>query len=261
MKKNFRSLELIAKKYLNTYSSGIHATLQKDSLVDVDVVREYQPGDKRLDSKSSLKTSRVMSRVFNPDRNLNIFIILDISASHFNKIDYSVITALYLAYLADICSEKVGICVFSDHIVSISEPSEDYSSILGTIEKSFIKINTHTNANDALNKVCGLSLSNSFIVLISDFCYNLDKKNIRRLISPTNQFLNVVIYNPDDWVNEAPFNLTFKDAETGSVVCYKPNSTKFNDWQRKLDLLGDKVFLNVKEDNFLLPLVSYLLKE
>src|SRR5271170_395474 len=112
MKKNFRSLELQAKKYLNSYSSGIHATAMKDSLIEVDVVRQYQAGDKRLDSKSSLKTGQTMSRVFNPERSLNLFIILDLSSSQYTKLDSALITALYLCYLGDMCGEKVGLCVF-----------------------------------------------------------------------------------------------------------------------------------------------------
>jgi hypothetical protein len=175
VKKRFRALELIAKRYLDAFSSGIHNTLLKDSLIEVDVVREYQPGDKRLDSKSSLKTGKTMSRVFNPERSLNLFIILDISSSQYSKLEAAVVTALYLCYLGDMCNEKVGICIFSDHVASTTDVTDDYSSVVGLIEKSLneLKMGKKTCAEDSMRKVSNLGLTNSMIVFISDFCYPL----------------------------------------------------------------------------------------
>lgn len=275
MKKNFRSLELMAKKYLDNFSSGIHGTLLKDSLIEVDVVREYQPGDKRLDSKSSLKTGKTMSRVFNPERSLNLFVMLDLSSSQYTKLDSAVITALYMSYLGDICNEKIGLCVFSDHVISIVEVSDDYSSVIGTIEKSLnsLKMNSITSIQDAIRKVSDLFLTNSLIVLISDFCYPLSEKflnDIKKIsLLPTNSFVSIVLYNPNDWmlsVSES-FNITLKDAESGRVSDFNLKSAKsqFDKWQADLKVKfarcnSDVVFLNVKEEKFLLPLIKYLIR-
>jgi uncharacterized protein (DUF58 family) len=275
MKKNFRSLELIAKKYLDTFSSGIHGTLLKDSLIEVDVIREYQPGDKRLDSKSSLKTGKTMSRVFNPERSLNLFIMLDVSSSQYTKLESAVITALYMSYLGDICNEKIGLCVFSDHVTSVVDVTDDYSSVVGTIEKSLqsLKMDSVTSVNDAVNKVSNLFLSNSLIVLISDFCYPLNDKllnDVKKMaLLPTNNFVSVVLHNPNDWmlsVSES-FNITLKDAESGQVSNFnlKSAQAQYDKWQANLKTKlarcnSDVVFLNVKEERFLLPLIKYLMR-
>lgn len=275
MKKNFRSLELVAKKYLDNFSSGIHGTLLKDSLIEVDVVREYQPGDKRLDSKSSLKTGKTMSRVFNPERSLNLFIILDLSSSQYTKLDSAIITALYLSYLGDICNEKIGLCAFSDRVTSVLEATDDYSSVVGTIEKSLnaLKMNSVTSIEDAIQKVSNLFLTNSMIVLISDFCYPLNEKflnSVKKIsLLPTNSFVSVVLHNPNDWmlsVSES-FNITLKDAESGRVSNFNLKSAKsqFDKWQGDLKAKlarcnSDVVFLNVKEEKFLLPLIKYLIR-
>lgn len=275
MKKNFRSLELIAKKHLENFSSGIHGTLLKDSIIEVDVVREYQPGDKRLDSKSSLKTGKTMSRVFNPERSLNLFIMLDVSSSQYTKLESAVITALYMTYLGDICNEKIGLCVFSDHVASIVEVTDDYSSVVGTIEKSLnvMKMDSKTSVEDAVRKVSSLFLSNSLIVLISDFCYPLNDKflnDIKKMaLLPTNSFVSVVLHNPNDWmlsISES-FNITLKDAESGKTSNFNLKSAKsqFDKWQTNLRVKlaqcnSDVVFLNVKEERFLLPLIKYLMR-
>lgn len=275
MKKNFRSLEIQAKKYLDSYYSGIHPTALKDSLIEVDVVREYQPGDKRLDSKASLKTGRTMSRVFNPERSLNLFIILDLSSSQYSKLDSAIVTALYLCYLGDMCNEKVGLCTFSDRVISVLEVAEDYSSVIGLIEKSFnnLKMDKSTRVEDAIGRVSSLCLNNALIVLISDFCYDMDDKffnSIKKLSSgATNSFVNVVLYNPNDWLQDLShsFELTFKDAESGQMINFnaKDASAGFKIWSDKLkvDLSrchSDVVFLDVQQEKFLLPLIKYLMR-
>lgn len=275
MKKRFRSLELIAKRYLDTFSSGIHATLLKDSLIEVDVVREYQPGDKRLDSKSSLKTGKTMSRVFNPERSLNLFIILDISSSQYTKLEAAIVTALYLCYLGDMCNERVGLCVFSDHVRITTEVTDDYSSVVGAIERSLssLEMERRTEVEDSVKKVSSFGLTNTFFVFISDYFYPLKDSilnNIKKMaLVPTNNFLNVVLYNPTDWLMsiKAPFKITFKDAETGDVKCLNAESAKseFDKWsidlkKKLLHCNSETVFLNVKEEQFLLPLIKYLMR-
>jgi len=275
MKKKFRSLELVAKRYLDGFSSGIHPTFLKDSLIEVDVVREYQPGDKRLDSKSSLKTGRTMSRVFNPERSLNLFIVLDISSSQYTKLEASIITALYLCYLGDMCNERVGLCVFSNQVMNVTDITDDYSSVIGLIEKSFngLKMNSTTCVEDSIKRVSNLFLTNSLVVFISDFCYPVTDnflKHIKKIaLTPTNAFLNVVVYNPVDWLmllNQS-FTINFKDAETGSTGSYNAKSakTEFDNWSKDLKSKflrssSDVVFLDVKQENFLLPLIKHLMR-
>ncbi len=274
MKKRFRALEITAKRYLDAFSSGIHNTLLKDSLIEVDVVREYQPGDKRLDSKSSLKTGKTMSRVFNPERSLNLFIILDISSSQYTKLEAAVVTALYLCYLGDMCNERVGLSVFSDR-VSITEVTDDYSTIIGMIEKSLasLEMGHATSVEESIKRTSNLGLTNALFVFISDFCYPLTNpllNNIKKMaLVPTNSFLNVVLYNPVDWLMDlkAPFRISFKDAETNEVMNLTADSAKneFDRWsgdlkKKLLHCNSDTVFLDVKQEQFLLPLIKYLMR-
>ena len=275
MKKDFRSLEIIAKRYLDSYYSGIHTTLLKDSLIEVDVVREYQPGDRRLDSKSSLKTGKTMSRVFNPERSLNLFIILDISSSQYTKIDAAIITALYLCYLGEICGERIGICVFADRVVNFAEVTDDYASVIGLIEKSLngLKMEAATNVEDSIVRVSNLFLRNSLVVFVSDFCYNLSNKmldNIKKIATtPTNTVLSIALYNPVDWLLslDQGFSVTFRDAESGTVGNYNFNSasSEFDKWSNELrrkfkQCNSESVFLDVKQEKFLLPLIKHFMR-
>lgn len=272
-KKNFRSLELATKKHIQTYSSGIHATHFRDSLIEVDVVREYQPGDKRLDSKSSLKIGKMMARVFNPERSLNIFIILDLSSSIYSNIDQALIAALYLCYIGDICNEKTGLCVFSDKVLGVSEPTEDYTSITGMLDKvysSYVQSNG-TAIELALKTVSDYNPVNSLVVLISDFYFPLTDKicnSIKRISSVnTNTFLALSLFDKRDWVDfNVPFTLSLRDAESEKLIDFDlRNGLDYNSWVDKLkkDLWRagcDVVVLNSDEDRFLMPLVKYLMR-
>jgi len=273
MKKKFRSLEIVAKKYLQTYSAGIHATLLKDSLVEVDVVREYQPGDKRLDSKSSLKMGRIMSRVFNPDRALNIFIVLDLSSSSFDVLEQSITIALYFVYLAEICNERVGLCIFSDRVSSLVQPSEDYSSVVGCLEKAYdsFTLRSGTSIDVAMNVVANLSMNNALAVLVSDFYYTISDKllnTIKRLASvDTNKFLAVILSDRRDWLDVGlPFSVSFLDAESGKVVDFNLHDRlNYDKWAAELKKVlwrsgADTVFLNAEEERYLMPLVKYLMR-
>jgi hypothetical protein len=110
-------------------------------------------------------------------------------------------------------------------------------------------------------------------VLISDFCYPLNDKflnDIKKIsLLPTNSFTSIVLHNPNDWmlsVSES-FNITLKDAESGRVSDFNLKSAKshFEKWQTELKnklvrCNSDVVFLDVKEKNFLLPLIKHLMR-
>lgn len=268
--KKFKSLEIVAKKLVETYSSGIHFSPLKDSLIEVDVVHDYQPGDKRLDSKSSLKMNRIMSRVFNPERSLNVFIILDLSSSVFSVLDYSITTALCLAYLADRSNDKVGLCVFSDKIMHFVEPSQDYLSVISLLEKSYDKFDDSahgTSIEKALERTANISLNNTLFFLISDFYYDInDYKFIKILSTSNNKLASVVLFDNRDFLNiDIPLNISFLDVEEGQnfdCTFEERNYSWLDNLSKNLVKANSEVIvLDIEKNDFLLPLFKYLVRE
>src|SRR3989344_5662596 len=126
-KTRFHKLDPLVRRYINQFGSGIHRSLLKDSIGDIDGVREYVPGDKRLDSVASLRVGRVMSRVYSPEKSMNIFILLDVSKSQFYgsnnlKIEAGIAAGAYLTHLAGNVGDKIGILAFDQSIVNLREP-------------------------------------------------------------------------------------------------------------------------------------------
>ena len=277
-KTNFRSLEIAAKTLINSFGTGSHISSLKDSIIDVDVTREYQPGDKKLDSRSSLKMSQTMSRVFTPDKSMSTMIVLDASASQSTKIEESIITSLYLSYLADNSSDGIGIVTFSDDVIEFVSPSGDTRNVTDALRRlNDSKLSGQTNLEKALKRVGELELTNSMIVVVSDFCYDLSARtiaNLRRLAGGTNNTVVAgIMLNEHEWQFDAlPFAVDFADSESGSTVDWNfsdKNLEAFNsfyrDWQLNLKLKlrqakTEPIFINVNRSNFLMPLVKYFLR-
>jgi uncharacterized protein (DUF58 family) len=274
-KKYFRALEITAKTYINTFISGSHVSSLKDSVIDVDTIRDYQPGDKKLDVKSSLRANKIMARVFSPEKSMNLLILLDVSSSQLTKAEHTFTTALYLSYLADMAYDKVGLVVFADKILEYIEPSSDSSLVNNILEKYYDKQveSGYTGLENTLPYVSRLNLTNTYIVLISDFCYTITDNMVRvmkRIMAGiNNSFISLIMLNSDEWSFEKQsFSVNFSDIESGEQVMWNLNSSNrvaLVKWQKELKIRlrqgkTEPIFLHTKNDRFLMPLVKYFLR-
>lgn len=276
-RRKFRTLEVVAKQFINSYSSGVHLSSLHDSLIDVDTSRQYQPGDKRLDSRSSLRSSQTMSRVFNPEKGLTVSLLMDVSASNQAKAGAATTTALYLAHIADMANDPVSLITFSDRIYEVVEPSYDARHLVDVLERWYEKgaYPSGTLLQPVLRRTAETSPTNSMIVLLSDFCYDISDKTVNYLKNVSagkgNSVLALIFFDPSDWVFERqPFVVDFLDAETNARVGWDmshatEHAQAFLKWQEKLRLTlrrggAEPIFIDISQENFILPLVRYLLR-
>lgn len=275
-RRRFRSLELLAKYHIDTFFTGSHLSLLKDKLMDIDTVREYQPGDKKLDSKSSIRTGKIMSRVFNPEKSMNVFILLDYSSSQMTKHDAPLVSSLYLAYLADILYDKVGILIFGDEVIAFSEPTDDQTIVVDLLRDTYekgIHVGSITNISTALSKVRTLELTNTLFVLISDFCYDISDKDLRVLkqisMGKNNFSISLVLFNEFEWIfKNCGFDFDFCDLETNTHLEWNSKKNEdhkvtFSNWQKELKsklrkVRVEPIFLEVNNERFLMPFIRYI---
>jgi len=271
LKKNFRSLEVVAKSLINDFMVGTHVSSFKDTLVDIDTTREYQPGDRKLDSRTSLKATRAMSRVFVPEKCMTLFVVLDLSPSQSTKIEQSFVISLYLTYLAELANDSLGLIVFSDNIVDFMLPTQDHRHANTILERNYTKeLKGHTNLEKAIKKIESLSLNNAMVLFVSDFCYPLTSKTLngmRRIASRANNSVaSVIMYNEEEWNLEAlPFSIDLVDAESGEEI--NLSLDKFNSplaaWKTKLrqnlrQARTEPIFVNVNQRHYMSGLLEYL---
>jgi len=279
MRKKFRSLELTARKLLSSFGSGTHVSMLKDSIIDVDVTRQYQPGDKKLDSRSSMRSSQTMSRVFTPEKAMTVFMVVDVSASQFSKLEQTATTCLYLAYLADLANDKTALITFSDRLHKYVQPSNDHREVVAALEQTYDNpsLGERTDLDGVLSFLGGLELNNTLVVLISDFCYPITDKTVmlskRAFTHATNNLIALVMMNQDEWeLDDLPFAVNFKDAESGkdatwdrSPVYNERHRKVFETWQSSLKVRlrqakAEPIIMPVNRSDYLLPLVKYFVR-
>lgn len=273
-KKRSYVLEPLVKRYINQFGSGIHRSLLKDVVGDIDAVRDYVPGDKRLDSVASLKVGRVMSRVCSPEKSMSIFILLDTSKSQFYglnlKIEAGIAAGAYLAYLAGSVGDKVGILTFDQSINNFCQLTTNEKEVINILYALEETTQSGTNWQLAIEKAVNLNLSNSLIVLISDFCFKIEDsflKLLRQLSSgKNNSLIALALIDYNEWqLENLPFEARFLDAESDGQTALLSSSKKIISFQKDLMINlrrghCEPLLIDINSSNFLMPLIKYFLR-
>jgi uncharacterized protein (DUF58 family) len=138
--------------------------------------RMYSVGDnfKAIDWRVFARTDDLYVKQFEEERNLNVHILIDSSASmaYNNKFEFAGKLGLGFAFLAMKNNEKISFSTFSDS-VSVFKGSRGRSQILSMLSHiNSIKPSGRSNLYDALKMYKKSLRSKSFIVIISDWMMN-----------------------------------------------------------------------------------------
>jgi len=173
--------------------SGAYQSSFKGQGMDFEEVREYAPGDdvRSIDWNVTAKMDKPFVKKFREERELTIFIALDLSASGiFGSVDRSkrelaAEVASVLAFSATRNNDKVGLILYTDHVEAFIPPKKGRSHILRVIREMlfFEPAGTRTDTVQALQFVNRLAIRHSVLFLISDFLQD----SAGRLIADGNQ--------------------------------------------------------------------------
>jgi len=142
-------------------------------------LREYTPEDdaSRIDWKSSARTGKIYVKIFEEERDLDLFLLVDVSNSMLFgtaeklKSEYATILAATIAYAGIEVGDKVGVGLFSDKMVKVIPPAQgslQYFKIL----KALVDPDNYgglCNLGDALKYVNRFIRKRSIIFIVSDF--------------------------------------------------------------------------------------------
>lgn len=211
--KKFHNLEFKIRNLTKSLFSGIHHSSNFDSLIEVDTVRDYQPGDRKLDSRASIKSSRTMTRTFNPEKDVNIVVLLDCSASMEEKKELQFYTALFLRHICDYSGNKFGLFCFNDKIIDFNLPTNETKESLNLLEKHYgLKNKGSTNVEKVVNFVSGYNFIDTYYFIISDFYFNFPKNLLKLSLGKTNKVICLMIVDEKDW--EIPnLEMNLQDSE------------------------------------------------
>jgi uncharacterized protein (DUF58 family) len=232
---SMRQLEIRTRRMVNDSLAGAYHSVFKGRGMDFDEVREYTPGDevRTIDWNVTARAGRPFVKKFTEERELTIFLLVDISASgNFgsgvaSKRDLAAELASVLAFSAIRNSDKVGLLLYTDRVERYLPPKKGRRHVLRVVRDILHHIPqaTGTDAVKALDVANRLLHRRAIVFLISDFETSAEptaaRAELRRAMRRTNRRHDLVaVHVEDPREKELPDVgiVALEDAESGEVI-------------------------------------------
>jgi uncharacterized protein (DUF58 family) len=230
-----RQLEIRTRRLVNDSLAGAYHSVFKGRGMDFDEVREYSPGDevRAIDWNVTARAGRTFVKKFTEERELTIFLLVDISASGnfgsgaFSKRDLAAELASVLAFSAIRNSDKVGLLLYTDRVERYLPPKKGRRHVLRAVRDILYHEpeGTGTDIVKALDVVNHVLHRRAIVFLISDFESSKDpstaRAELRRAMRQTNRRHDLIAVHVEDPRERELPNVgivALEDAETGEIV-------------------------------------------
>jgi uncharacterized protein (DUF58 family) len=235
VRSRMRELEITTRRMVDDSMAGAYHSVFKGRGMDFDEVREYCPGDevRSIDWNVTARAGRAFVKKFTEERELTIFLVVDISASgnfgsgEMAKRDLAAEVASVLAFSAIRNGDKVGLILYTDRIERYLPPKKGRRHVLRVVRD----ILYHEAQGIATDTVKALDVVNhvlhrrAVVFLISDFetsgDHDVARAALRRAARQTNRRHDLIgVHIEDPREKELPNVgiIALEDAETGEVV-------------------------------------------
>src|SRR3984885_6899020 len=235
MRSGMRELEIRTRRMVDDSMAGAYHSVFKGRGMDFDEVREYSPGDevRTIDWNVTARAGRAFVKKFTEERELTLFLLVDISASgNFGsgamaKRDLAAEVASVLAFSAIRNSDKVGLILYTDRVERYLPPKKGRRHVLRVVRDILYHEpeGTGTDSVRALDVVNHVLHRRAIVFLISDFEVPGDqtaaRAALRRAMRQTNRrhdLIAVQIVDPHEKELPNVGILALEDAETGEVL-------------------------------------------
>jgi uncharacterized protein (DUF58 family) len=230
-----RELEIRTRRMVDDSIAGAYHSVFKGRGMDFDEVREYSPGDevRTIDWNVTARAGRPFVKKFTEERELTLFLVVDISASgNFGsgalaKRDLAAEVASVLAFSAIRNSDKVGLILYTDRIERFVPPKKGRRHVLRVVRDILYHepqgIGTDTvKTLDVVNHVLH---RRAVVFLISDFESSGDpgvaRAALRRAARQTNRRHDLIAIHVEDPREKELPNvgiIALEDAESGEII-------------------------------------------
>lgn len=173
-------LEIKVKRLVSTSLAGEYRSAFKGSGLEFDEVRLYQYGDdiRNIDwNVTARSTGQAFVKVFREERQLNVFVLLDVSGSHEfgpageQKLQAGIELAAVLGMSAQHNNDLFGLAAFTDAIELYFKPTKARRQIMGTLARlmALLPQSKRTNLRRALEFFRRIQKRRAVLFVISDF--------------------------------------------------------------------------------------------
>ena len=247
-----KKLEIQTKDLVEGVESGAYNSKYRGGGIEFSEVREYIPGDdvKRIDWNVSARHNSLYVKEFVEENELNIYLILDLSAStNFgfmkSKLDLGFEVAVSLMFLALKNNDRLGLGIFTNQLEKFI-PSKKGKRQLLKIIKELIEYKPKSKETDILKSLSTLKNKlkrKSIIYIISDFLSDDYQKPLKFL----KLHHEVILINISDIKEKEIPEIGYayiEDAETGEQILVNTSSKSFQNQYR--EIMEQKIIENQK---------------
>jgi uncharacterized protein (DUF58 family) len=247
------SIELRARSLVEGSMHGLHRSPYLGPSVEFASHREYTPGDdlRHLNWKLYARHYRLYIKEYDADTNLNLYLLLDASASMTcanagrSKLHYAASIAAALAHLALKQRDAVGLTVFSDSVTAHLPPrarSSQLDEVLATIAAA--EVRPAPDNDRALHEAAEFATRRGLVVVLGDLFG--DPGTIVRGLDHL-RFRNhevIVFHIMDPWERDLSVDgqIRFRDLESGEALTTRAEAVReayreaVDAWQRAIEL-------------------------
>lgn len=249
--KKIKNIEIKATILSDNIFAGQYQSCLKGNGMEFSDIRRYAPGDdvKKIDWKVTAKQRKAYVKEFVEERELSVFLLVDISASNRFREKLDLITELVasLAFSANKNGDRVGAVFFSNQIEKVIPLKKGKKHTLSIIE-NLLTIKPKGDKTDismVLRYFGKIFKRRSVIFLISDFLDDNYEKELK-ILAQRHEIIPVRI--GDKKYESLPIGaiFTLEDSETGEQIVienYKENSSDIN-----INNISNGINLYVGED-------------
>ena len=246
-----RRIEIKTRGLVNDLFGGEYHSIFKGRGMTFSEVREYNPGDdiRLIDWNVTARTGSPFVKVFEEERELTVFLVVDISASgEFGsgsqlKRDYGAEVASVLGFSAIKNNDKVGLILFSDRVEKYIIPKKGKSHVLRVIRELLYTApkGSKTSIKVALDYLLKVAKRKCVVFLISDF---LDEGYLRslKIANKKHDLITIQLLDPAELELPDMGLLKVEDPETGETLWIDTSSQKSMKQLRKE--------IGIKQSNF-----------
>ena len=177
--KKIRRIEIRTSHSVNDIFAGQYHSAFKGRGMEFQEVREYEPGDevRTIDWNVTARQGRPFVKLFREERELTVFLVVDISRSHLfgtasqAKRELAAELGATLAFSAIKNNDKVGLLCFSDRIEKFVAPKTGAQHVLRVIRELLVTQSSGrgTDLGSALAHLDRVTRRRAVVFVISDF--------------------------------------------------------------------------------------------
>jgi uncharacterized protein (DUF58 family) len=219
-------LEIKTRRLVNEVFSGQYGSVFRGLGMEFAEVREYVPGDevRSIDWNVTARMGHPYVKKFVAEREMTVMLMVDTSASlRFGtalkwKSELAAELAAVLGFSAMRNSDKVGLCLFSDHVEKFVRPQKGRLHTLRLVRDILDYQPTHhiTRTDEALRYLNRVLKRKAVVFLLSDF-YDAEEK-LLAVTAKRHDLVALQVRDPREETLPDAGLLEFQDAESDQTL-------------------------------------------